>query len=89
LFQPRNAYSSSASVFTPIGDESWSFVDCISKVVMKEGRIIDALTTDHHFKPAWHSVAFGTSSIVSEGFAQLRATRVDATSQFQRLSPKS
>jgi predicted nucleic acid-binding protein len=33
-------------------DKAWSMVDCISFVVMKQRRLTDALTTDHHFKQA-------------------------------------
>ena len=33
-------------------DKNWSFVDCISFIVMKEHRLTDALTTDHHFEQA-------------------------------------
>ena len=33
-------------------DKDWSLVDCISFVVMKEHRITEALTTDHHFVQA-------------------------------------
>jgi uncharacterized protein len=33
-------------------DKSWSLTDCISFEVMKEHRISDALTGDHHFAQA-------------------------------------
>lgn len=33
-------------------DKSWGIVDCLSFVVMKEERLLDALTTDHHFEQA-------------------------------------
>ena len=33
-------------------DKSWSMVDCLSFVVMKQRRLRDALTTDDHFKQA-------------------------------------
>ena len=33
-------------------DKEWSLVDCISFVVMKQRRLQDALTTDHHFEQA-------------------------------------
>lgn len=33
-------------------DKSWSLTDCLSFVVMKQRNLIDALTSDHHFKQA-------------------------------------
>lgn len=38
--------------FTQRDDKDWTLVDCSSFVVMKEHRIIEALTTDHHFEQA-------------------------------------
>ena len=37
-------------------DKDWSLVDCISFVVMKQRRLTDALTTDHHFEQAGFKV---------------------------------
>jgi len=33
-------------------DKAWSLTDCISFVVMREWKIVEALTHDHHFKQA-------------------------------------
>jgi len=33
-------------------DKRWSFTDCISFAVMKQMKIADALTGDHHFEQA-------------------------------------
>jgi len=33
-------------------DKNWSLVDCSSFIVMQENKIIEALTTDHHFEQA-------------------------------------
>jgi len=33
-------------------DTEWSLVDCLSFVVMKQRRLTQALTTDHHFAQA-------------------------------------
>jgi predicted nucleic acid-binding protein len=36
--------------------KKWSLVDCISFVVMKQRRLTDALTTNHHFEQAGFQV---------------------------------
>lgn len=33
-------------------DKEWSFTDCVSFVVMRESRVMDAFTADHHFEQA-------------------------------------
>lgn len=33
-------------------DKDWSLVDCVSFVIMQQRKIIEALTTDHHFEQA-------------------------------------
>ena len=33
-------------------DKDWSLTDCISFIVMKEQKLTDALTADHHFEQA-------------------------------------
>ena len=33
-------------------DKNWSLVDCSSFIVMQENKIVEALTTDHHFQQA-------------------------------------
>lgn len=40
------------AMFESRPDKEWSLVDCISFVVMKQRRLTDALTTDHHFEQA-------------------------------------
>ncbi len=40
------------SLFASRGDKEWSLTDCISFEVMRERRMQDALTADHHFKQA-------------------------------------
>ena len=37
-------------------DKEWSLTDCISFVIMSDRGLIDALTTDHHFKQAGFNV---------------------------------
>jgi predicted nucleic acid-binding protein len=41
-----------ASFFRRHGDKEWSFTDCISFTLMRELRIREAFTTDHHFEQA-------------------------------------
>jgi predicted nucleic acid-binding protein len=38
--------------YTSRGDKDWSLTDCTSFVVMRERRLTDALTADHHFEQA-------------------------------------
>ena len=41
-----------ANWFRKHNDKEWSFTDCVSFAVMRELRIRDAFTTDHHFQQA-------------------------------------
>ena len=45
-------FHAAASLFRKHADKEWSFTDCISFTVMRELRVRDAFTTDHHFKQA-------------------------------------
>lgn len=45
-----------ASLFKRHNDKMWSFTDCTSFVVMRELKIRDAFTTDHHFEQAGYRV---------------------------------
>src|SRR5688572_14974207 len=45
-------YDAGLRLYTDRPDQDWSFTDCISFVVMRERRIAEALTTDHHFEQA-------------------------------------
>jgi uncharacterized protein len=40
------------NLFAARGDQTWSMVDCISFIVMKQRRLKEALTSDHHFVQA-------------------------------------
>lgn len=45
-------FQAAAVLFRRHGDKEWSFTDCVSFGLMRELRIHDAFTTDHHFKQA-------------------------------------
>lgn len=39
-------------IYKGYSDKTWGIVDCISFIVMKENSIVNALTSDNHFKQA-------------------------------------
>jgi len=41
-----------AALFRSRPDKEWSFTDCTTFIIMKELKIREALTSDHHFKQA-------------------------------------
>jgi predicted nucleic acid-binding protein len=45
-------FQSASAFFRGHRDREWSFTDCVSFCLMRELRIRDAFTTDHHFKQA-------------------------------------
>jgi predicted nucleic acid-binding protein len=45
-------YQRALLLFAERGDKEWSLVDCLSFVVMQDGGIQAALTTDKHFQQA-------------------------------------
>ena len=45
-------FHAAAALFRRHADKNWSFTDCVSFVIMRELRIRDAYTTDHHFRQA-------------------------------------
>jgi uncharacterized protein len=45
-------FHAAGSLFRKHEDKEWSFTDCISFTAMRELRIRDAFTTDHHFQQA-------------------------------------
>jgi predicted nucleic acid-binding protein len=48
----RSLFERGLAMFARRPDKKWSLVDCISFVVMKQERLTDALTADHHFVEA-------------------------------------
>lgn len=53
-------FHGAAALFRRHGDKEWSFTDCISFIVMRELRIRDAFTTDHHFEQAGFAALLST-----------------------------
>jgi predicted nucleic acid-binding protein len=45
-------FSKGLKLYSERLDKEWSLTDCISFVVMKERKLSDALTADHHFEQA-------------------------------------
>ncbi|MEA3211735.1 MAG: uncharacterized protein QOE70_4792 [Chthoniobacter sp.] len=48
----RERFATAKAFFRKHADHGYSFTDCTSFVVMRELKITDALTTDHHFTEA-------------------------------------
>ncbi|MFN2268522.1 MAG: type II toxin-antitoxin system VapC family toxin [Desulfonatronovibrio sp.] len=49
-------FSKAITFYSSRMDKEWGLTDCISFVVMKDRKMTDALTTDHHFKQAGFTV---------------------------------
>jgi predicted nucleic acid-binding protein len=45
-------FHAGAVLFRKHKDKEWSFTDCVTFAVMRELRVRDAFTADHHFKQA-------------------------------------
>lgn len=45
-------FHAAATLFRRHADKEWSFTDCVSFALMRELRIREAFTTDHHFRQA-------------------------------------
>ena len=45
-------FHAACALFRKCADKEWSFTDCVSFGTMRELRVRDAFTTDHHFKQA-------------------------------------
>jgi predicted nucleic acid-binding protein len=52
----QRLFRQGVTLFAGRPDKDWSLVDCISFVVMKQHRLTQALTTDHHFEQAGFEV---------------------------------
>ena len=47
-----NLYDAGWELFRERSDKDWGVIDCMSFVVMRERRIVEALSADHHFQQA-------------------------------------
>jgi uncharacterized protein len=45
-------FHAAGALFRKHADKDWSFTDCVSFAIMRELRVRDAFTTDHHFRQA-------------------------------------
>lgn len=52
VWSDRATFAAGLKLFAARRDKEWSLTDCISFVVMRERRIAQALTADHHFEQA-------------------------------------
>lgn len=52
----ENLYRRGFQLFQERSDKEWGITDCISFVIMKDRNLMDALTTDEHFKQAGFKV---------------------------------
>jgi predicted nucleic acid-binding protein len=51
-------YQAGFDLFASRQDKAWSLTDCISFEVMKEHKVSEALTADHHFEQAGFQAVF-------------------------------
>ena len=63
----RDLFHSGIDLFARRPDKAWSLTDCISFVVMKENRIKEALTGDHHFEQAGFTALLKESPLGRRG----------------------
>lgn len=56
IHSSRPIINKGIDLFLKRKDKEWSLIDCISFIVMKDERIKEALTTDHHFEQAGYSI---------------------------------
>jgi uncharacterized protein len=57
----ERVFDSGLDLYRQRSDKLWSLTDCISFVVMRELRLSNALTTDHHFQQAGFNVLLSTT----------------------------
>ena len=52
VWTDKHRFEAATAMLLRQTDKNYSFVDCLSFVVMKENKLTDALTTDEHFNQA-------------------------------------
>jgi Predicted nucleic acid-binding protein, contains PIN domain len=52
MWMDESRFTIARAFFMKHSDQAWSFTDCVSFCVMKELRLMEALTTDQHFEQA-------------------------------------
>ena len=52
----HDLFESGVNLYSRRVDKGWSLTDCISFVVMKQHRLAESLTADHHFEQAGFKV---------------------------------
>ena len=55
------AYRTGFALFSTHDDKEWSLTDCISFGVMRDRKLMDALTADRHFRQAGFNAVFGSA----------------------------
>ena len=52
----QDLFEQAIEFYAQRSDKEWSLTDCISFIVMREHRLTDALTADHHFEQAGFTI---------------------------------
>jgi hypothetical protein len=55
----QTRFDIAVGLFCRYADKQWSFTDCLSFTVMRELKIHDSFTADHHFRQAGFSALLG------------------------------
>jgi len=75
----KSLFRRGLELFAARADKTWSLVDCLSFMVMKQRRLRDALSTDEHFNQA------GFRALLREGGPRRSAVAIARTAWRERL----